>query len=133
MEKLFGLGERRARQLMAGLPCLQVGNAAAVEREALIRRLESVARSPECERETVRRERIEKTLQEMRRQTMARRVELAVPGPTAGLPEGIQLIPGELTIRFSGSKDLAGKLFALSQTMINDWESFERWCGRNDH
>jgi hypothetical protein len=40
IEKLFQVRERRARQLMAGLPSLQVGNAVAVDRLALISRLE---------------------------------------------------------------------------------------------
>ena len=30
MEQLFGFGERRARQLMAGLPGIRAGNAAAI-------------------------------------------------------------------------------------------------------
>jgi hypothetical protein len=40
VQKLFGVRERRARQIMAGLPGLQVGNASAVARVALIARLE---------------------------------------------------------------------------------------------
>ena len=43
VEKLFGVGQRRARQLMAGLEGLRVGNAAAVSREALIARGLSIA------------------------------------------------------------------------------------------
>ena len=40
VEKLFRVRQRRARQIMAGLEGLRVGNAAAVSREALIARLE---------------------------------------------------------------------------------------------
>src|ERR1019366_2181615 len=43
VETLFHVRERRARQLMAGLPSLQVGNAVAVRRQALIERLENTA------------------------------------------------------------------------------------------
>ena len=43
VERIFGVGERRARQLMAGLPALQVGNAVAVSRLALLERLRSIA------------------------------------------------------------------------------------------
>ena len=39
VEKLFRVRQRRARQIMAGLEGLRVGNAAAVSREALIARL----------------------------------------------------------------------------------------------
>ena len=43
VEKLFRVRQRRARQIMAGLEGLRVGNAAAVAREALIARLERTA------------------------------------------------------------------------------------------
>ena len=132
MEKLFGVGERRARQLMKGLPCLQVGNAVAIERLALITQLENRARSPECGREMARRERVEKTLAQLRRQARARKVDLPVPSEKLdrradNLAPGILLTPGTLTIRFDGPRDLAGKLFELSQAMINDWGSFEKY------
>ena len=45
VEKLFRVRQRRARQIMAGLKGLLVGNAAAVSREALIARLERTASS----------------------------------------------------------------------------------------
>ena len=44
VEKLFRVRQRRARQIMAGLEGLRVGNAAGVSREALIARLERTAR-----------------------------------------------------------------------------------------
>ncbi len=40
VQKLIGVRERRARQLMAGLDGIQVGNAFAVSRLALLARLE---------------------------------------------------------------------------------------------
>ena len=43
VQKLFGVRERRARQLMAGLPGLQVGNTFAAARLALMARLEETA------------------------------------------------------------------------------------------
>ena len=45
VEKLFRVRQRRARQIMADLEGLRVGNAAAVSREALIARLEQTASS----------------------------------------------------------------------------------------
>ena len=45
VEKLFRVRRRRARQIMAGLEGLRVGNAAAGSREALIARLEQTASS----------------------------------------------------------------------------------------
>ena len=45
VEKLFRVRWRRARQIMAGLEGLRVGNAAVGSREALIARLEQTASS----------------------------------------------------------------------------------------
>lgn len=137
VEKLFGLGERRARELMSGLPCLQVGNAAAVERPALIQKLERAAETQVFGREKVRRERVEGELAELRRQARARRVELPAravrEGSAMSLSSAIRLAPGELIVRFDSPKDLAAKLFELSQAMIQDWEAFERLCSQYDH
>ena len=47
VEKLFRVRRRRARQIMAGLEGLRVGNAAAVSRAALIVRLEPMVASPD--------------------------------------------------------------------------------------
>jgi hypothetical protein len=47
VEKIFQVRERRARQLMAGLPSLQIGNALAVERSALIEHLETIKSATE--------------------------------------------------------------------------------------
>jgi hypothetical protein len=129
IEKLFRIRERRARQIMAGLPGLQVGNAFAVERLALVERLEKTAAGESFEREISRRSRVVEDLERTRRQLAARRVR--VPA-TAGvrdrsvreLGDGIELRPGELRIAFHSAEDLAGKLFELSQAMVNDWHAF---------
>ena len=42
VERIFGVRQRRARQLMGGLPTLQIGNALAIPRSALIERLEQM-------------------------------------------------------------------------------------------
>ena len=47
VEELFRVRRHRARQVMAGLEGLRVGNAAAVSRAALIVRLEQMVASPD--------------------------------------------------------------------------------------
>jgi len=71
----FGVRQRRARQLMASLPALMVGNAVAVDRQALLR-LEAIAREP-FRWEVSRHARMADTLDAMRR-------DLAAPGASAG-------------------------------------------------
>ena len=51
VETLFGVGERRARQLMAGLAGIRAGNAAAISRCALIEQMREFATSQPCQRE----------------------------------------------------------------------------------
>lgn len=134
VQKLIGVRERRARQLMAGLEGIQVGNAFAVSRLALLARLEETGAGDRFQWEVSRRGRVVEDLDRSRRLLAARRVEI----PTAldvrdrevsGLAAGIELSPSELRISFNDAKDLAAKLFELSQAMANDWEGFVRSVG----
>ena len=75
-KKLFGVRERRARQIMAGLPGLRAGNAFAVERRALIDRLEETAAGGVFQWEVNRRARVVEDLDRTRRQLAARRVRI---------------------------------------------------------
>jgi hypothetical protein len=129
VQKLFQVGERRARQIMAGLPGLRAGNAAAVERLALLARLENTASGQRFQWETARRARLSEELEEARRQIAGRRVRIDTgpevrTGSLRDLGPGITLRPEELRIEFTGAQDLAAKLFRLSQALANDWEAF---------
>jgi hypothetical protein len=131
VEKLFGVRERRARQLMADLPGLRAGNAAAVSRLALLARMEETASSGVYQWETNRRARVVEELDRTRRQIAARRVRIpAAPDVRdrrlGELSADIALQPGELRIGFYGAEDLAAKLLELSQAMANDWPAFSR-------
>ena len=129
VERVFRVRERRARQIMAGLPALQVGNAVAVERQALIARLENTAAGDRFQWETSRRARLVEDLDRTRRQLAARRVRIPAAADVRDrsireLGGGIELRPGELRIEFYGAEDLAAKLIELSQAMANDWQKF---------
>jgi hypothetical protein len=127
VEKLFAVRERRARQLMAGLPVIRAGNAFAVDRKALLAHLEGLSSGERCQQEVSRRTRVSDELDRTRRHLAARRVILAVsPAPrrVLDLPENINLRPGELRITFRTAEELAGLLFQLSQSMAGDWERF---------
>jgi hypothetical protein len=129
VQKLFGVGQRRARQLMAGLPALRAGNAVAVERLGLMARLENIQAGEPFARESARRARLGEHLANTRRLLAARRVRLPAAADVRErsvreLGGGIELRPGELRILFFGAEDLAAKLFELSQAMANDWHAF---------
>jgi hypothetical protein len=130
VETLFGVGQRRARQLMAGLPCLQVGNAVAVCRLALINRLQNTARSDRFQWEISRRTRMAASLDSLQKETAARRFQISVAPDSwdrlvPELSPSIEFRPGELLVRFANAEDLAAKLFELSQAMANDWHAFQ--------
>ena len=116
---------------MAGLPGLQVGNACAVERLALLARLETIAASERFQWETTRRARLVEDLDRTRRQLAGRRVRIPAAADVrdmsvSKLAHGIELRPGQLRIQFYGAEDLASKLLELSQAMANDWHAFAR-------
>jgi len=130
IERIFGVRERRARQLMVGLPCIQVGNAVAISRAALIERLETTSAGDRFQWEIGRRTRVVDSLETLRRHAAARRVHVPAPRDArdrvfASLSAEIAIGPHELHIRFGSAEDLAAKLFELSQAMANDWSGFE--------
>jgi len=131
LQRLFRVQERRARQLMAGLPGIQVGNAVAVSRDGLLARLEETANGDRWQWEVKRRARVVEELDRTRRDLAARRVRIPSAPDTPDrllqdLSSDIQLQPGALRIEFHGAEDLAAKLFELSQAMANDWPDFCR-------
>ena len=79
IQKLFRVQERRARQLMAGLPGMQVGNAVAISRSALLSRLEETAAGGLFQEEVKRRARVVEELDRTRRQLAARRIRFPLP------------------------------------------------------
>jgi hypothetical protein len=129
VERIFDVRERRARQLMTGLPCLQVGNAVAVSRLALIERLEATAVGSRFQGEIKRRTRVTESLETLRKHAAAKRVMVLAPADVRdrslqSLSADITVHPGQLSVHFSSAEDLAAKLFELSQAMANDWSAF---------
>lgn len=66
-EQIFGVRERRARQLMAGLPCLQIGNAAAVTRADMIEPLKTTSTENRFQCEKRRRACVVESLETLRK------------------------------------------------------------------
>ena len=77
VEKLLRVRQRRARQIMAGLEGLRVGNAAAMSREALIACLEQTAVSGVFQWEGNRRACVVEDLDLVRRQLAAQHVRIS--------------------------------------------------------
>lgn len=107
----------------------QAGRTFLVDRRLLIEHLRCLAEGEEFQRESRRKERLDDTVDQLRRQQTAARVKISVrPGGVsrklADLLPGVALEAGHLHIAFSGTEDLLGKLFELSQAASNDFDRF---------
>ena len=131
VETLFGVRRRQAIQLLRRFGGYQVGKTFLAPREAVMRFLCEPRRRIATELEKGRFERVSSVLGKARQELHQRRIPIAVPPEVlrleiSGLPEGICLEAGRLTVRFEKPMDLLQKLFALSQALANDFEAFER-------
>lgn len=129
IERLFGLRRRRAIELMHRFGGYQAGRTFLIDRRLLIEQLRRVAEGEEFQRESRRKERLECAVDQLRRNQTALRVRIVVP-PRVGRPSLADLSPavvleaGHLHIAFSGTEDLLGKLYELSQAASNDFDGF---------
>jgi len=131
VEILFGVRRRQAIQLLRRFGGYQVGKTFLVPSEAVAGFLRDPRRGTAADMEKGRFERVSSALGKARQELHQRRIPIAVPPEVlrleiSGLPEGIRLETGQLTIRFDKPTDLLQKLFALSQALANDFEAFER-------
>ena len=129
IERLFGLRRRRAIELLHRFGGFQTGRTFLLERRLLIEHLRRLADGEEFQRESRRKERLDHTVDQLRRQQTAARVKISVQPDVfsrklANLSPGVALEAGHLHITFSGTDDLLGKLFELSQAASNDFDRF---------
>lgn len=135
IERVFRLKRRRSIELMHSFGGFQSGRTFLIDRQQLLRKLEEIEASDEFERAFCRRERLSETLEKLRRQRVAERVVIPVSREIfehklAGLPAGIELKPGVLTVEYAKAVDLLQKLFTLVQAIANDFERFESLGGQ---
>ena len=103
VEKLFRVRQRRARQIMADLEGLRIGNASAVSRAALIARLEQMAASRVFQWEGNRRARVVEDLDLARRQLAAQHVRIpAAADVRERLLEDLSASQGQMEARRPG-------------------------------
>jgi hypothetical protein len=129
-ESVFGVGRRRAIDLMHHFGGYQVGKTFVIDRGALIAGLEAKLGSDSFEHERERKTKLIEELERARKLAPGRKVRIAVAPDVreraiADLPSGVHLRPGELRIEFFGTEDLLRHLFELSQAIINDYQRFE--------
>jgi len=137
VEALFGVRRRQAIELLRRFGGYQVGKTFLAPREAVAGFLRHPQRWAAAAEERGRFERVRDALGEARQELDQRRI--AIPTCEAmfrvelgGLPAGIVLEAGKLTVAFATPAELLEKLFALSQALGNDYDTFERsWSAAN--
>ena len=133
IEALFRLQRRQAIELMHRVKGYRLAKAFVVDRGALVRYLQKRVGRSRQERE--RKQSVLEALGVARREfaESVRRPSLPIPatslpqnanqGQIAGLPPGIELAPGRLTIAFAAPEELFQKLLELGQALTNDYET----------
>jgi len=129
IEHLFGLRRRRAIELLHCFGGFQAGRTFLVDRLVLIDQLQRLAEGEEFQMEQRRKERLNDSIDQLRRHQAAARVKIPVPPngfslKLAELSAGVSLEPGHLHIEFSGTEDLLTKLYGLSQAASHDFDRF---------
>jgi len=129
-ERLFHLRRRRALQLMNSLGGYVTAQSLLIDRAVLVRQLEALEAGTEFALERGRQQRLQESLEKIRRQRAAAAVRIPVPADAAersvaDLPQGICLEPGSLHVDFTGAEDLLAKLYGLARAAGNDFESFK--------
>ena len=136
VERVLGVGRRRAQQILA--PCVseQIGANGVAHRDVLVAHLRRLAAGRKPAGETVRYERLRRvrfaqTIEELRRTRVEQPATLVeapldvVNQDLINLPPGISLTPGKVTIEFHTAVEALEKLLALAMAAGNDLERFE--------
>ncbi len=139
VETLLGVRRRRAQQILAELVTEERGRVVVVEKTALIEHLRRLAAGEDAFYEQRRRQRLRELLEEDRRRWLAAPPVLVEPAPAvltavrqkdfAGLPEGIELSPGRITVTFATPDEALEKLLSLALAVGQNREVFEEMVG----
>jgi hypothetical protein len=135
LEALLGIGRRRAQQLLAPVASRRVGTSLLAHREDLIAHLRRIASGEQADYDDRRRKRLWKQLGTARDEWIERPpVLVEVPNSAVrrlqaqdfeGLPEGVDLAPGAITVRFSTPEEALQKLLALAMAISHNRDAFD--------
>jgi hypothetical protein len=131
LEFLLGVGPRRAQQIMAACVTERVGTSSLADRDLLCQYLRQLAAGNSGFYESQRQRRVAAAIEELR-QVWVTRPKVWVEAPAAivnqkweALPEGVDLQPGRITIRFETSQEALQKMLALAMAVGSDMLWFE--------
>lgn len=132
LEQALGIGRRRAQQILAPCVTWQVGRSGLARREAVVEHLQRLAAGEQQYYERVRQRRLAERLEALRQaRLMHPPVLVEVPASVLrqkldGLPDGVVIGPGQITVSFQTATEALKKLLALAMAIGNDREQFEQ-------
>ncbi len=135
LETLLGVGRRRAQQLLAPITYRRVGSSGVANRREVMAHLQAIAAGEHAYYEDRRRKRLWAHLAETRRDWVRQppvlveisemqklQVELH---DIEGLPEGVELAPGSISLRFCTPEEALQKLMALALAISRNRLAFD--------
>ncbi len=135
LETLLGVGRRRAQQLLAPLARRRVGTSIVARRGEVIAYLQRIRAGEKAQEEDRRREHLWTQLSQAREEWI-QHPPVLVEVPHAqirkvavqdfeGLPEGVELAPGVITVRFVDPDQALRKLMALAIAISQNRQGFD--------
>lgn len=127
LQSLLHVGPRRAQQILRPCGARRIGSNIVADREELIAHLKRLASGDVAYYERQRRQRLAKALAQPT-------VWVAAPATVlsqefANLPEGVEVMPGRISVTFSSPQEALERLLALAMAIGNDFSEFERVVG----
>lgn len=140
VESLLGVGRRRAQQLLAPIARRRVGSSVVADRADVVAHLKRVASGDTAYYEDRRRKQLWESLAAARREWIEQPpvlVEVAAADQRRverddfeGLPAGVELGPGVITVRFAEPEEALQKLMALALAISRNRVGFEERVSR---
>jgi hypothetical protein len=131
VEFLLRVGPRRAQQIMAPCAVEQVGTSLVADRRLFIAHLRELAGKVDVDVERQRRRKLAREVEALRRNWLER-PRVLIEAPLAilderfeDLPDGVELAPGQITIRFRSPAEALEKMLALAMAAGRNLAEFE--------
>jgi len=135
LQSLLGVGRRRAQQLLAPIAQRRVGTSVIANRADVIAQLKRMAAGEDAYYEEHRRKQLWAHLSRARHEWLRQPPVLVEVSPAQirrvelhdfdGLPEGVELAPGSITLRFREPHEALQKLMALAMAISQDRQAFD--------
>lgn len=132
LEHALGIGRRRAQQILAPCVTRKIGKNGLARREVILEHLGRLSAGEQQHYERRRQQRLAEYLEGLRQAYLTQpRVLVESPASVlsqrlAGLPAGVTLAPGRITVGFGTATEALEKLLALAMAIGNDRERFEQ-------